>query len=197
MKKFLTPITGLLLIVAIAIIIFLLQREKEKEIIEIPFVINLPLPVVIGTSDTIKLPGHIKENPINEELVKEFNKLKDSAAKLALYKEAIKEREYNITYPDNFQTVNVFTVAQGKILKQAISYETNKDYTIPIDTVLHVPIPKKIKVYAGAEIGIPIYNISNGPVFKANILLQNKKDNILSVSGDTEKNLFLGYNIKL
>ena len=180
-------------IIIIILVIFLFKKQ-DPEVIKVPVKITIPIPVKIGYSDTIFKPSPIKENPINKDLVKKFKEAED---KLSLYEEAIKEREYNLSFDDSVQTINVYTKVQGKLLSQASNYIT-KPYTVDIDTVLNVPVKNKIKVFAGVSVSVPFLEDSyNKPTFQANLLIKNKKDNIILIGFDSKKYIHAGYNIKL
>jgi hypothetical protein len=93
---------------------------REKEIIEVPVKIEVPVPSIENTSDTIYLPFPSKtikiENPINnklqeanKELIAE-NKLliktyeeSDSVTKDSIYKKSITIKEYNEVFKDTFK----------------------------------------------------------------------------------------------
>lgn len=186
------------IIILIFIIIFLTRSCNEKEIVEIPIKIEVPVPVVKNNFDTIYKPQPITvENPLNIELLNKYKKAKDSLEKFDIFKESIKEREYNEKFEDTFQIINVYTKTQGKILKQTTNYKT-KPYNIKVDTIINIPIKKTNQFFTGVELGVPAENLQDlNLVFKGNLMFKNKKDNVLTLSFDTEKRVWLGYAIKL
>lgn len=137
----------------------------------------------ITETDTVKIEV---ENPINQELMAFYlaSKNKDS-----LYADAIGEREYNIVEEDSLLMTENQIKTQGHLLSFQQSY-TLKEREVPVkqkETVL--------RLLGGFEVG----NTTQLDNFtaKANLGLQNRKGNILSVGYDTEENWWLGYQINL
>lgn len=64
----------------------------------------------------------MKENPINQELLKKYTEAKDSLEQLKLYQEAITERTYKETFKDKTQDITVTSEVQGTLLRQEIEY---------------------------------------------------------------------------
>lgn len=201
MIKDIKNIAIIVLIIGIIVLgIFLLQKPKEEIVeVEIPVEIEIPVPEVKKEFDTIYLPSPIKVNPANKDLLKKYNEAQDSIAKLNLYVEAVKEREYDTIYSDTVQSIKVYSKVQGKLLKQQLSYNIYPD-TIQIDTAVktNIKLPVKNKVFILGEVGQDITNIQSiSPVFKGSLVLKNKKDNILSLGIDSNKNIFIGFGFKL
>lgn len=189
---------GLVVLVIIIIVLgVLLFKKKEPDVIRVPVVIEVPVPGKEGKSDTIYLPSPVKQNPINKELLKQFE---ESQEKLKLYEEAITERVYEEIFEDSTQTITVTSKTQGKLLEQHLEYKI-KPTTVKVDTIIDIPVEniKRLKVYAGAQIGLPIGAEAGiaTPALQGNIMIQNKKDNILSLGLDTKGYVWIGYTIKI
>lgn len=212
MKSISNIIIGVLCLILIFFVYDMFTREKE--VIEVPIRILVPVPSKEGTSDTIYKPSPTTEisveNPLNEGLSNKNKKLLeenrfllenyrklDSLNKELQYTEAITIKEYNQSYKDNFQTVDVFTKTRGELLEQSISYKTEK-YFIPLDTTVTTKVKGKFKVIGQLEIGTPVLNkiTFDKVIIKPSILFMNSKSNALSVSLDTEGNAYLGAAIK-
>lgn len=63
------------------------------------------------------------ENPVNLELVENYNKQKDSIERLKLYLSAIQEKEQVRTFDKDGVVVDVTTKTRGDILNQSIVYK--------------------------------------------------------------------------
>lgn len=184
-----------ILIVFVVYLLFKVFKKKEPEIIKIPVLVEVEVPGKVGSFPPIEFPTPKKEHPINKELMLKYQEAKDSLEKLILYKEAIKERSYKEKFKDGTQTIEVSTKVQGKLLNQSVEYEIYPD-TITKNIQVPIELPKKkTKVFAGGE--LIILSPNRNPALKANLMIQNKKDNIWSIGYDTQKNIYIGYNIKL
>lgn len=91
-----------------------------------------------------------KENPINQELLRKYEALKDSVARLNLYKEVITERKYKETLDDSLQTITIDSEVIGTLKKQTISYKTKPQIKKPKKSKLHT--------YLGVTTNIPTNN---------------------------------------
>lgn len=201
MKNLNGDIIKYLIIIILTGIIFL-QRSCYKEHVNI---VNLP--EIKGSFDTIK-PKEIpskKEyvyttlkgktiyltNPVNDSLVKEYEKAQDLICKLQLYLDAVSEREYLTEYDNDTLNLKVYSKTQGILLKQKPSY------TIKARTV-NTPIKckeQKFATYAGIDV-FDNRSFNNFGV-RASLGFQNKSKDILTISYDTHKNFYIGYSVKL
>jgi len=185
-------------IVLLGTVFFLFKNPKIK--ISDPIIVEriITIPGIEGKFDTIKLPQPIKyiNNPDIDKIVEDYNKLKDSIAKVEFFKDIITINEYNEVYEDSLVKIGVYTKVQGKLLKQAPNYFI-KPYTHKYkDTIIVAPYIPRNKLYGQVEVGLPITQQIITPVIKAGILLQNKRDNIWSLSYDTNKTFWVGSTIK-
>jgi len=187
-------ISLLLNIALVGAIFFLLKKPDQDPIIKI-VTKTITIPGKDGKLDTIYMPQpHYVTNPVNSKLVEEYDALRDSLGKKQAYIDAITQREYNEVYEDSLVKIDVYTKVQGKMLKQAPKYYV-KPVTVTYTDTIKIPAPKlRNKLLTGIEIGAPI-KLDSNPIFKGNILLQNKKDNILSVGYDSNNYGWIGYII--
>lgn len=185
-------------IVAAGVILFLWQTPEvqKPEILVVEKTITIPGKK--GKLDTIHYPApYAVENPVNITLLQKYESLKDSIAKKQLFKEAITENEYNEMYEDSTVKISVYTKVRGKLLKQAPTYLIKPSKITYKDTtsISIAPLPK-IKVYGGIEVGQAVNALVFKPQIKANLLLQNKKENIWSASYDSNNTAWIGYLVK-
>lgn len=137
----------------------------------------------ITKTDTVKITV---ENPINEELMAFYlaSQNKDS-----LYAAAIGEREYNIVEEDSLLMTENHIKTQGHLL----SFQ--QSYTIKPREVKVNPKETVLRLLGGFEVG----NTTQLDNFtaKANLGIQNRKGNILSVGYDTEERIWIGYDFSI
>lgn len=196
---------------------FLMLQPKEKQTMSVPVKIELILPEVTGVSDTVYLDSIVykdrvvyKEHKPDKELLAAYLNAKDSISKLNLHLDAITERNYSISYTDSVQTVNVHSRLRGHLLSQSIDY-TIPERTATVDTTLNIPVEKHIEFYGLAKIGIPFYplqqrvNVNGDDVWipsnsglagSATLIMKNKRDDLFSISIDTELRGYIGYGVK-
>jgi hypothetical protein len=177
---------------------FLWGEFNEKPEIEyVPVEVEVQVPVVEKVFDTIYQPKPIpvKETVIDSTFYEKYVPLKDSVQKDSLFKEAIKINEYETTFEDSVQTIKVYSKTRGKLISQTAEYKT-KPFTITVKD--SVPIIPKVKAFVGVEAGVPtIPHLATRPVAKANFMLLTKKQNIISVSYDTEGRVWVGKTWKI
>lgn len=202
-------------IVLVVILFFLIDKcSQEKRIVEVPIKIDVPVPPIKGSSDTLINPSPIRvvtiESPLNKELKSKLRKLQDenrilfnkykkadSLSKQVIYKDAITIREYEQKFIDSFQTITVHSKTRGKLLSQHLEYETN-EYTIPLDTVIKTEIKEKFKIFGLLEIGSPVFSPDNREDLfaKGTFIFKNSKDNGFSLGIDNKGSVYGGYLFK-
>lgn len=181
-----------ILTLAIAGLAYFLFQKPDPEVVHIRVPINIetkiPESKIVFEPVISPTPVLVKPRPI-PEFEGASDKEKDS-----LYRDAITERTYNEIFDDSLATVTVHSKVEGRLKRQSVS-TVLKERTVQIDTTLDltVPVEKNIKVYAGAEIS----TWQDGVVPSLGLMLQNKKDRILKLSIDTEKNISAGIYFKL
>lgn len=194
-----------IILVAVIVLAGYLIYDKltaKPQIIEVPVRVEVPVPAVEGSieKDTIGIPVRVEvENPINKKLLQDYIQTKDSLEQLKLYQEAITTRVYSEVFEDTIQRITVESTVQGKLLDQDLNYFI-KPRTVRFDTIIKIPVPTRVKLFVGAEIGMPLLDLPNfntSPIVKANFFLKDKRDNIISTSVSTDKRVWLGYAIKL
>lgn len=137
------------------------------------------------------------ENPIDEKLIAENEKLKtdfakanDSIKKLQFNK-AVQLNEFSTKFEDENLVLNVNGVVQGEVK------EITPNYIIK-EKKIDVPVKQKetvLRLLGGLELG----NSITLDAFKvrANLMLQNRKGNIISASFDTQQTIWVGYNASI
>ena len=187
------------IIASLLIYIFMINSSENVEVV-IPAkknskVITDPNPVILY--DTIFSEGKERiveklvevKNPVNEELLQNYNKAVDSLERLQIFKDAVTERKYVEFLSDSIITIEVESSVIGHLKKQDIRYET-KPQKITFET-------GKIKagVFIGGFTTLPLEE-GRSPSIGGQIQLVNKKK-VFSIGIDNKKAIHLGYSIKL
>lgn len=128
--------------------------------------------------ETVYLPGKV-----DTLLVKEFE---DSDNKDSLYADAIKIRQYRQDFNDSIADVSIFAETQGELLKLAPTVK------------IKARMPEKKTVFALYG-GVEVFNSTSLDNFgvKAGVGVQNKRGDIISAGYDTNKNVYLGYSVRI
>jgi len=190
------------IIIAVLGLLLYFSLTKEAEVIEIPVEIEVPVPVVEVQFDTVREPYPVYiegKKEIDSLYFEKYTNLKDSVSKMELFKDAIEVRQYKETVEDDTIKIDISMRVIGFLKEYQVNYKT-KPRTIKIDTTLSVAIPKKVKIFLGGELGLPLFNImnlDNIPIFKANLLIKTKKDKIYSLSLDSSGRAWAGIYFKL
>lgn len=207
-NKSLIMIIAIILLLGLSFLAGRCSNEGTKEIVPIEVV----LPEKTGKSDTIKdikpFPSKVKdsiiwkdsilitENPFNNKLAQDYIDLEKRYASIDLEKERLKKylesiqiKEYSIPIENEYiLTTNNMTV-QGELLSFQQDFKL-KERKVDVN----VPIKKNLEFFAGAEIG---NNLDLDKfVVKGNLMMQNKKGNIVNLSYDTEERIWLGFAFK-
>ena len=188
------------LVVGLAFLAFwYFQPAPEKEIIEVPVEVpvRVEVPVVKKEFDTVYVEGPVREKP-NTELLEKYKALQDENEKLKVFEEATRTRIYTETYSDEIQDISVFSQVNGELVEQSVSYETKPRIieTVVRDTIPVLVEPKR-SLRIGVEAGVPTLQEQIGPVFKGNLMLENKKGLILTAGYDTEGRVWGGVIFKI
>jgi len=154
--------------------------------------INVPIGQKVSKGETV-----YKDNPIdpkllaeNEKLKVDFAKASDSIKKLQ-YSKAVQLNKFSTKFEDENLLLNIDGIVQGEVK------EITPNYTIKEKKVEVQVKPKEtvFRLLGGMEMG---NNTKlDGFAAKANLMLQNKKGNILSGSFDTNQNIWIGYNFSI
>jgi hypothetical protein len=166
---------------------------ESKEPAHEPVVINTNNKANVQKGKTITV-----ENPIDGKLIAENEKLKtafaketDSLKKVIAYNKAIQLNKFSTKFEDENLVLNINGVVQGEVKEITPGYKIK-------EKKIEVPVKPKETVFrllGGMELG---NNTKlDGFAAKANLMLQNKKGNILSGSFDTNQNIWIGYNFSI
>lgn len=137
------------------------------------------------------------ENQIDEKLIAENEKLKNDFAKAndsikkLQFNKVVRLNEFSTKFEDENLLLNVNGVVQGEVK------EITPNYIIK-EKKIDVPIKQKetvLRLLGGLELG----NSTKLDAFKvrANLMLQNRKGNIMSASFDTQQTIWIGYNASI
>lgn len=174
-----------------AIVTFFLTKGKT-EYVDVPFEIEVPIPVYEKDFDTIYVPKpeYRTVEVINTKKLEEYKKSNDSL-KTVLYKESILTKDYKEVFEDSIQTITVGMNVTGTLNSVATSYITKKRY-ITVDTTMRVKVPsykRSISLYS--EVGMPTDNqITGTPLLKGGFDVSTKKNFVWGLSVDTEKRVW-------
>tara|TARA_R110002073_G_scaffold144403_2_gene296492 strand:- start:795 stop:1403 length:609 start_codon:yes stop_codon:yes gene_type:complete len=170
-------------------------NTPEKEYITVETIVEVPS--VEKVFDTIyePQPYPVKVKEIDSTYYKKYTDLKTQVEKDSLFKEAIEVNEYNETFEDTLQTINVYSKTRGKLLEQNVKYTTKPYYITVKDSV---ELKNRTVFSIGAEVGVPtIPTLSTSPVLKGNAIITNKRGNSISISYDTEGRVWVGKTWKI
>lgn len=133
-----------------------------------------------------------KENPLNKKLAAENEKLKSDYLKMSdslkskAYDKAIQLNSFSSKFEDDNLLLSINGTVRGEV------QEITPSYTIKKREVEIKPKETVFRLLAGAEVGssiiVPKLN------FKANLMFQNRKGDIISGSYDTNQTVWIGYN---
>ncbi len=140
------------------------------------------------------------ENPVNQKLLKENQRLIDSfnkasaLQKVEIYQEAIAINDFNYQEENSYLSLHITGKVRGRILSMLPSYTIKERiYATPIKT------PQvKFRLLAGGEIGLN-KNLDQF-TYKLNLGFQNQKGNILRASYQrigSEEYFLGGYDISI
>lgn len=154
-------------------------------------------PVNVPITNAVVKEYLTTENPINEKLIaeneklkKDFSKANDSIKQLSFNK-AIQLNKFSTKFEDNNLVLNIDGIVQGEVKEITPNYKIK-------EKKIEVPVKVKetaFRLLAGVEVG----NTTQLDAFKlrANIMFQNRKGNIISGSFDTNQTIWVGYNISI
>lgn len=153
-----------------------------------------PLEIIQESINQIKKDGTVYiPNPLNEKLAKENEKLKSDFAALKndslkqkVYEKAIELNTFSSKFEDQYMILNINGIVRGEVQEITPSY-TRKEFELETKQKQTV-----FRMLAGAEIGssiiTPKFNI------KGNLMLQNKRGDIISGSYDSNQVIWIGFN---
>jgi hypothetical protein len=191
-----------IIIFVLSVIIYFLSAKPTEIIKKVPVEVLVETPGIerIIKGDSIPVPYKVEvpyavENPLNRELEIKYNKANDSIKKL-LYMMVIAQKEYNITYTDTIQSVDVYSkIKNGELSDQYIKYNIFPTKRI-VSTTVDVKIPTYNEIYFGLEVSRPVISEANSYI-TGGIIFKNKKNNLLKLSYNTRNEVSFGYYLKL
>ena len=139
-----------------------------------------------------------KDNPIdplllaeNEKLKQDFAKEIDSLKRIIAYNKSVQLNKFSSDFEDDNVVININGIVQGEVKEITPSY-TIKEKKVEVQVK---PKETVFRLLGGFELG----NNTKLDGFKAkgNLMLQNKKGNIISGSFDTNQTIWLGYNFSI
>lgn len=150
-------------------------------------------PILIkANSPQLKNNNIYVKNPLNDILFKENEKLKadylkmSDSLKFKAFEKSIELNAFSSKFEDDNLLININGIVRGEV------QEITPSYTIK-ERKIEVPVKQTVfRLLSGAEIGSSI--ITPKLNFKANLMFQNRKGDIISGSYDTNQNLWIGYN---
>jgi len=152
-----------------------------------------PLEIIQRPINQVKKDGIVYiHNPLNEKLARENDSLK---ANYAIISDSLKSKEYFKaielnSFSTKFEDDNLLLNINGTIRGEV--QEITPSYTIKERKIDIVPKQTVFRLLAGAEIGSSI--ITPKLNIKANLMLQNKRGDIISGSYDTNQIYWIGFN---
>lgn len=128
------------------------------------------------------------ENPINTTLANQYIMAKDSLERLNLYLKSIQLNSFSSKFEDDNLLLNIKGIVQGEVQEITPSY-TIKEKTIPVQLKQKQTV---FRLLAGAELGNT--TLLDDFCVKGNLMFQNKKGNIGSLSFDTDQRIWIGFS---
>jgi len=152
-------------------------------------IINNPVPYEVIKDSIIYKDSIVYQE--NQELIERFRKIESEKERLDAYMKSIELKKYDMPYEDENIKTNALITTRGDIISFEQKYEI-KPRTIEAQIPVKEP---KLAIYLGGGLINNAY--FNNFAVEANIGIQNKKGDILSVGYDTQKNFKVGYSFRL
>ena len=155
--------------------------------------VNVPIGQKVSKGKPIYIENEIDPKLIaeNKKLKSDFAKEKDSLKRIIAYNKSVQLNKFSTTFDDDNLLLNIDGIVQGEVK------EITPSYTIKPKKVEVQVKPKEtvFRLLGGLEVG---NNTKlDGFAAKANLMLQNKKGNIISGSFDTNQTIWIGYNFSI
>jgi len=154
--------------------------------------VNIPIGQKVSKGKTVYIENEIDPQLLAENisLKADFAKANDSIKKLQFAK-AIQLNKFSSDFEDENVVININGIVQGEVKEITPGYKIK-------ERKIEVPVKVKqtfLRVLVGGELEYKSGYIR--PIFKANLMLQGKKGNILSFGYDNFQNYYAGYNISI
>ena len=154
--------------------------------------VNTPIGQKVFKAKTIYIENEIDPKLIaeNEKLKHDFAKANDSIKKLQFAK-AVQLNKFSSDFEDDNVVIKIEGIVQGEVKEITPGYKIKeKKFEVPVKAKETV-----FRLLGGLELG---NNTKlDGFVAKANLMLQNKKGNIISGSFDTNQTIWISYNFSV
>lgn len=155
--------------------------DTIREVKYIPY--PEPVPDIRWKDSIIPAPP----NPVNKDLVDQYQTAKDSISRLNLYIEAIQERQFAQTFEDEYLKATASGLVRGELLGLSL------DYTIK-PRMIEAP-QTRFRLLGGFSIG---NNTElSGFRWKASMGLQNAQGNIFRLGYGSGETIWIGYEASL
>jgi hypothetical protein len=157
-------------------VVTVVQPEYHK-VTDTVFIEEIKLKTIVVKDGTVV---------VNKDKYNEYIKTKDTVKKKEILIEALTVREYNTNVIDNDSVkVDVYSKVQGLLLA------TSADVTVKEQKVKERVITQRprLSLVLGAEVGYKEFQFK--PLIKTGI--QTKSGNILTLSLDLDKNVYVGF----
>lgn len=180
-------------IILVLTIILATGSHKPK-----PQIITVTVPKIVGSFKPqkpiviSKTDKRYIENPINDQLISENEKLKqeyekaNDSLKKILFSNAIKLSNFASTFENDTIKIDINGVVQGEVKEITPKYVI-KERKIDVQVI---PKETAFRLLGGLELGSTTQ--LNAFTAKANLLFQNRKGNIISFGYDTDKRIWIG-----
>jgi hypothetical protein len=184
--------TAVVAIFALIVLQIRCCRNKPTTVIEKVVTVEVKTPEYIRVSDTIYKDSLIYRRitlpPVTDSTVLAF--LRDSINRLHMFIDAIAIREYNQSFRDSLQEVNVYSKTKGELIEQAIDYKIYSR-TYSVDTVVQFNCLNISKQFVSIGAG---YNpISNIPNLHVGYNYLSKKQNLFQGALTSDGQIYFKY----
>lgn len=194
-------------IVVFLLLIIFIQRsccntskgfEKKKEIVIPEKKGSFPPVKLMKVYDTIIKDSIVFKdrkinviNPLDKQMVIDYLKAKDSIERLNLFIKAVKINKYNQNFDNNDISLNIEAETTGTLNYVKPTYVIKEK---KVSAPIYIK-QTKFALYTGFE----LYDSKNlnAPGVKIDLSVQNKKGDLYTAGYDSDKNIYIGYKLRL
>jgi len=155
--------------------------------------VNVPIKKTPTSKEILQVENPINPKLIaeNEKLKQDFAKEKDSLKRIIAYNKSVQLNKFSSDFEDDNVIINIDGIVQGEVKEITPGYKI-KEKKVEVKVK---PKETVFRLLGGMELG---NNTKlDGFAAKANLMLQNKKGNIISGSFDTNQTIWIGYNFSI
>jgi hypothetical protein len=155
--------------------------------------ISVPVGQKVSKGKTAYIENEIdpKLTAENEKLKSDFAKEKDSLKRIIAYNKSIQLNKFSSDFEDDNVIINIDGIVQGEVKEITPGYKI-KEKKVEVQVK---PKETVFRLLGGIELGNN--RQLDGFAAKGNLMLQNRKGNIISGSFDTNQNIWIGYNFSI